>query len=369
MKRTTFYASATLLAIALPAQAISLDSFPAAVRVGRVDWVKIAPEGTRTAPFLSGSVLRKNGKDVNTPVRCRPKKCRHIELSDPIPQMPPVAGHIWEVGKDHMVKGGFGPLAAVNGGLEPSGYKVIDLGQDDPAESKFVIEQPSETSNTVVLRAYLRACIREPFSKKWLTCTPYFIPTEFAWTIKQGKIIPIDIKTTPRLNPIKPTKALRDKQSAIMALAGFAGSVATGATSGGAAIGAAGGSIIRSALQFQGASSADGPDGGNQACAFMVNKVIYSATGKMLGSNTNYVPSVEDDLRSGRGLQVAQSSAAPGDIIIAKGQAHIGICMNYGCTAVLSNSSSKASFSWQSGSTFGGVYDQYGGTERIYRLK
>lgn len=369
MSRYSSFTAFLLLAIALPAQAIGLDSFPSAVRIGRVDWVKIAPEGTRNAPFLSGSVLRKGGHDINVPVPCLPKKCRHIELSDPIPQIPPVAGHIWEVGLDHMVKGGFGPLAAVNGGLEPSGYKVIDLGQDDPAESKLVLEQPSETSNTVVLRAYLRACIREPFSKKWLTCTPYFIPTEFVWTIQQGKIIPIDIKTTPQLNPIKPPKAIRDKQSAIMAAAGFAGSVATGATSGGTAIGAAGGSMIRAALQLQGSSSADGPDSGNEACAFMVNKVVYSATGKTLGSNSNYVPSVEDDLRSSRGFQVAQSSAAPGDIIIAKGQAHIGICMNFGCTAVLSNSSSKASFSWQSGPTFGGIYDQYGGTEHIYRLK
>jgi hypothetical protein len=78
-------------------------------------------------------------------------------------------------------------------------------------------------------------------------------------------------------------------------------------------------------------------------------------------------------MRSGRGQRVAPGQAKAGDIVMAKGYEHIGVCMNDGCTEVLSNSSSRASFAWKSDQTFGGYYNgsEYlseAPVEEIYRV-
>ena len=108
---------------------------------------------------------------------------------------------------------------------------------------------------------------------------------------------------------------------------------------------------------------------GCEACAWAVNQVLYKATGRTIGSNPNYVPSVEAALSGGQGVQVSRAGAAPGDIIIAKDQRHIGFCLTYGCTRVLSNSSHRAAFLWESDSYFDGFYDRKPGTEHFYRVK
>ncbi|WP_121969217.1 hypothetical protein [Leptolyngbya sp. BC1307] len=113
--------------------------------------------------------------------------------------------------------------------------------------------------------------------------------------------------------------------------------------------------------------SSMGPDGGNLACAWAVNRVLADAGIQPLGSNPNYVPSVEADLQGGRGTQVNQTQAQAGDIVIAGSQAHIGICLNQGCSRVRSNSSSRARFTWESNSNFDGFYGR--ASSRIYRLK
>jgi hypothetical protein len=110
-----------------------------------------------------------------------------------------------------------------------------------------------------------------------------------------------------------------------------------------------------------------GPDGGNLACAWSVNRVLSNAGIQPLGSNPDYVPSVEADLQNGRGAQVTQSEAQAGDIVIEESQAHIGICLNEGCTQVRSNSSSRAQFAWNSDFNFNGFYG--GGNSRVYRIK
>ena len=110
-----------------------------------------------------------------------------------------------------------------------------------------------------------------------------------------------------------------------------------------------------------------GPDGGNLACAWAVNRVLENAGIQTLGSNPNYVPSVEADLQNGRGTQVSQSAARAGDIVIEGSQTHIGICLNEGCTQVRSNSSSRAQFAWDSDFNFNGFYG--GGNSRVYRVK
>jgi hypothetical protein len=403
VKAKYFAAIASIVgAIVYIAPAQAFLTFDSPLRVGIIDWGRDKPESQASAtllvPYLSGSVLRIKGKDVNVPKPCKPKSCRHAELQDPIKQLISVSGYRYEVGPDQMVEGGFGPLKVVNGGKEPTGYKIFDFGIDHPAEFKVILIKVNDFE--AVFEAYVRACLRKPFSKKWWTCTPYFIPTGIKETVSleqdPPRIIPIDVKTSIDKNPIKLSNPLKDKQQAILAASGLLQStMGSSSGSGGATQSSSGGGtqngtpvkgvnnsmivagppgnkqkkIVQAALSLYGTSSAAGPDGGKNACAWMVNKVLVKAIGHAIGQNTNYVPSVEEDLLNGAGVQIPLSQAQPGDIIIAKGQAHIGICMSYGCTNVLSNSSSQASFSWQSDPNFQGYYDQYGGSVHVYRVK
>ncbi len=112
--------------------------------------------------------------------------------------------------------------------------------------------------------------------------------------------------------------------------------------------------ILQAAQQSFGESTAAGPDGGNLACAWEVNRVLRRAGIAPIDGDS--VPNMVSIMQSGRGQQIAQSSAQPGDIVIAHDQAHVGICMNAGCSKILSNSSSRASFQWQSDGNFDGVY-------------
>jgi hypothetical protein len=75
---------------------------------------------------------------------------------------------------------------------------------------------------------------------------------------------------------------------------------------------------------------------------------------------------MENALDSGRGTLVSPAQAQPGDIVIQAQDGHVGICMNVGCTQVLSNSSSNASFTWVSNTSFSPSYS--GGPGRIYQL-
>jgi hypothetical protein len=124
--------------------------------------------------------------------------------------------------------------------------------------------------------------------------------------------------------------------------------------------------ILASTLKLRGMSTADGPDGDNNACAWTVNKVIQDASLSPLGENPNYVPAVLDALKQGRGQLVSRESAKAGDLVVADGEAHIGIGLTDGCSRVLSNSSSRACFVWESDTDFDGYY---GGKSTIYRLK
>lgn len=126
--------------------------------------------------------------------------------------------------------------------------------------------------------------------------------------------------------------------------------------------------IFQASQNAYGMDTSAGPGRGNVACAWAVNKVLNKAGIATIGSNPNLVVSVQNDLEAGRGQQVARSQAEPGDLVLAVGSGsrqHIGICQNNGCTQVLSNSSSKASFSWKSNTDFGGYY---GVSSKIYRV-
>lgn len=101
--------------------------------------------------------------------------------------------------------------------------------------------------------------------------------------------------------------------------------------------------IAEATRQYMGTSTAAGPDGGNLACAWSVNKILEKAGVATVGTNTNYVPSVEQALQGGRGTKIDPKDAGPGDIVIWPNGHHIGIAM--GNNQVANNSSSRASFS------------------------
>lgn len=134
--------------------------------------------------------------------------------------------------------------------------------------------------------------------------------------------------------------------------------------------------VVQSLEEMHGFDTSAGPDGGNQACLWGVNKILENAGIQPLGDSIPgnpepggqvWVPAAEWDLQNGRGTLVPQSEARAGDIVIEGGnEEHVGICKNDGCSVVISNSSSRAAFLWESDITFDGVY---GGTPgRIYRL-
>lgn len=123
--------------------------------------------------------------------------------------------------------------------------------------------------------------------------------------------------------------------------------------------------IVAAANSLFDMCTTDGPDGGNNACAWSLNHVLSKAGIPALGANPNYVPSLLEALQNGRGKLVNRSEAKAGDLVIAYGEAHIGIGLDDGCRTVLSNSSSRGRFRWRSDTDFDGYY---GGPSSIYRL-
>ena len=122
--------------------------------------------------------------------------------------------------------------------------------------------------------------------------------------------------------------------------------------------------ICSAATTYQGTNTSSGPGGGTVSCAWAVNNVLTNAGVANLDSTS--VASMEGAITAGRGSLVAASSAVCGDIVIQAQDGHVGICLNSGCTSVISNSSSNATFSWISGTDFAPSYS--GGAGRIYQL-
>jgi hypothetical protein len=151
-----------------------------------------------------------------------------------------------------------------------------------------------------------------------------------------------------------------------------AGSSSGGTSGGGTTVNTSGGGTATTnsianaaaAAQANSMSSASGPGGGTVACAWAVNQVLTSAGISPIDGDS--VQSMENALTSGRGTLVDPSQAKAGDIVIQAGDGHVGICMNDGCTQVISNSSSHASFTWVSNTSFSPSYS--GGPGRIYQV-
>lgn len=129
----------------------------------RVDIVFGTAEGNRTAT-VSGSYQ----DGFNVPCF---SDCAHLELGDPF------EGWQWISGKYQQVNGGFGALAAVNGGKEPTGRHPFGDA------FKVAVWETDEASGTAEQRLYFRICL------ELLGCTPYFIPVpwipveEEGWTV------------------------------------------------------------------------------------------------------------------------------------------------------------------------------------------
>lgn len=129
--------------------------------------------------------------------------------------------------------------------------------------------------------------------------------------------------------------------------------------------------LRNSAEQMVGNSPSDeGPDGGNKACVWNLNKVLKN--GGLKTFRTLYTPDVYNELENGRGIEISQDQLQPGDIVISptvgKNAGHIGVYMGDG--QIYSNSSSRHNFldnftltSWNR------YYGGRGLTTRYFRLR
>jgi len=118
----------------------------------------------------------------------------------------------------------------------------------------------------------------------------------------------------------------------------------------------------------QGMNTRGGPGAGENACDYAVNKVLRSSGITPPWGNSNYVPTARAALANGGGTLL--SGPEPGAIAIMRDNGsppypHIGIVQNNG--SIISNSSSKGSFSWVASPD--GYTSYYGRTPEYWRLK
>lgn len=99
------------------------------------------------------------GDQVGFRVPCQ-GRCAHIELG------PPYQGLAWVSGLSQQVRGGFGFLSTLNGGLEPTGRHPFG-----PA-FKVVVGAIDEATGTAQTALYFRVCVKTWFVH---SCSPYFI--------------------------------------------------------------------------------------------------------------------------------------------------------------------------------------------------
>ncbi|WDD36796.1 hypothetical protein PQG02_33640 (plasmid) [Nostoc sp. UHCC 0926] len=123
--------------------------------------------------FVSGSVVRGDAYgdpsgERTVSVACPPdKECSYLEMGDFAGSEGSLYGKRWASGSSQQVKGGYGILAAVNGGKEPTGRLVYGSG------FKVALTGVNESKGTADFGLFFRICARPPFQQK--TCTPYFI--------------------------------------------------------------------------------------------------------------------------------------------------------------------------------------------------
>lgn len=126
------------------------------------------------------------------------------------------------------------------------------------------------------------------------------------------------------------------------------------------------GKLLAAANSNIGKSSADGPGGGNVACAWCMQKYVFNpGIGHAIGGDG--VEGVVAELEKGYGVKVANDQALAGDVVIMGDNDHIGICLTDKGTRILSNSSSGRAFKWiDSYAGYDGYYS--GGKCKTYRV-
>lgn len=326
--------------------------------------------------YISGTVDK---NDETVPVPCKANEpCAYIELSDPVGVNAPLHGKRWVSGKVQKVKGGFGPLAAVNNGWEPAGKLVFG------SAFKVVLTDTNEPTGTANFELYLRACVNIPFYGK--SCTPYFIggipwlPTNetgfviVASTAKPDvnvdskyleQIAQIEQENQPQTPNPQPDESPEPTEDSAAPIEPSPTDGKPGETN----------ARIMAAIKNLGGfpSNVPGTSGGKNACLWAVNRVIKEAGYAPLANDSLWVLDAKAALDKGRGQKINIANAQAGDIVLVdKGgsRQHIGFCVNNGCTKTISNSSSNASFTFRGNSNFSYPGSPYNGaTPQVYRLK
>jgi hypothetical protein len=126
--------------------------------------------------------------------------------------------------------------------------------------------------------------------------------------------------------------------------------------------------LAGAASKAQGMNTRGGPGAGENACVYAVNKVLRSSGITPPWGNSNYVPTARAALANGGGTLL--SGPEPGAIAIMRDNGsppypHIGVVQNDG--SIISNSSSRGSFSWVASPD--GYTSYYGRTPEYWRLK
>lgn len=124
------------------------------------------------------------------------------------------------------------------------------------------------------------------------------------------------------------------------------------------------------AKELEGMSTASGPDGGANSCAWAVNKVYKKAGLTPPWGDSLWVPDAEKSMMKKNYKEITDyAKRQAGDIMImydnhaTDPQAHIGVVLPSG--DVLSNSSSNAAFTWRASPE--AYNDYYGNRGKIYR--
>jgi hypothetical protein len=104
---------------------------------------------------------------------------------------------------------------------------------------------------------------------------------------------------------------------------------------------------------------------GENSCGWAVNQVLAQAG---LDALDTLVPRAEDLLKNGRGVLINLNQAQAGDIAIAAGQEHMGICIS--ATTVRSAARQERKFSLETDlKGEKGNFFLPGGDSRVYRLQ
>lgn len=191
------------------------------------------------------------------------------------------------------------------------------------------------------------------------------VPDEYWWFDRiLGKVIPIgndpikwaEEEVIPRLG----------EENAAIADTPFASAGnAAGAPLGAPLAGDTNSRVLQATLDYQGQSTAAGPGGGNVACVWAVNRILERAGIEPPWGNSDYVPDTLAAMRGGGATAINISEAQPGDIVVWSDE-HIGVVTGAGGSSVISNSSSRAAFTWSDSNDNVAAY--YGGGTQVFRL-